>query len=112
MNWKIEITPTAEKCYLKLDKKTRKRIKRALLELEQEDPPLLYRNVEPRGLNLRTMSRGAESRPFPPGESREHRGVGVRLLTGKLRGDYRLRIGGWRILFTPDKDKKIIYIYA
>ena len=31
MSWKIEIKPTAEKSYLKLDKKTRKRIKKALL---------------------------------------------------------------------------------
>lgn len=31
MSWKIEVKPTAEKYYLKLDKKTRKRIKKALL---------------------------------------------------------------------------------
>jgi mRNA interferase RelE/StbE len=36
----------------------------------------------------------------------------VRPLTGELKGDYRLRIGDWRILFTPDKAGKIIYIYA
>jgi mRNA-degrading endonuclease RelE of RelBE toxin-antitoxin system len=36
----------------------------------------------------------------------------VRALTGKLHGDYRLRVGGRRILFTPDKEKKIIYVYA
>jgi mRNA-degrading endonuclease RelE of RelBE toxin-antitoxin system len=36
----------------------------------------------------------------------------VRPLIGKLRGDYRLRVGGWRVLFTPDKDQKIIYVYA
>jgi mRNA-degrading endonuclease RelE of RelBE toxin-antitoxin system len=23
-----------------------------------------------------------------------------------------LRVGGWRILFTPDKEKKMIYVYA
>jgi mRNA-degrading endonuclease RelE of RelBE toxin-antitoxin system len=36
----------------------------------------------------------------------------VRALTGRLHGDYRLRVGGWRILFTPDKEKKMIYVYA
>ena len=36
----------------------------------------------------------------------------VRALTGKLRGDYRLRVGKWRILFTPDKEKRMIYVYA
>jgi len=30
MNWKIEIKPTAEKSYLKLSKKSRQRIKKAL----------------------------------------------------------------------------------
>jgi mRNA-degrading endonuclease RelE of RelBE toxin-antitoxin system len=36
----------------------------------------------------------------------------VRALTGQLHGDYRLRVGGWRILFTPDKEKRMIYVYA
>jgi mRNA-degrading endonuclease RelE of RelBE toxin-antitoxin system len=36
----------------------------------------------------------------------------VRQLTGKLKGDYRLRIGNRRILFTPDRDEKVIYVYA
>jgi mRNA-degrading endonuclease RelE of RelBE toxin-antitoxin system len=36
----------------------------------------------------------------------------VRPLTGRLKGDYRLRIGDWRLLFTPDKERKMIYIYA
>ena len=36
----------------------------------------------------------------------------VRQLTGKLKGDYRLRIGTWRVLFTPDRDEKMIYVYA
>lgn len=80
MSWKIEIKLTAEKSYLKLDKKTRKRIKKALQELEQEENPLSRNNVKP--------------------------------LTGKLQGDYRLRVGDWRLLFTPERNKKIIYIYA
>ncbi len=36
----------------------------------------------------------------------------VRPLTGRLRGDYRLRLGDWRVLFTPDKNQRIIYVYA
>ena len=28
----------------------------------------------------------------------------VRPLTGKFKGDYRLRVGDWRILFTPEKE--------
>jgi mRNA interferase RelE/StbE len=36
----------------------------------------------------------------------------VRPLTGKLQGDYRLRVGDWRILFTPDKDAKLLYVFA
>jgi mRNA interferase RelE/StbE len=80
MSWKIEIKPTAEKSYLKLDKKTRSRIKKSLLELEKSENPLIHQNVRP--------------------------------LIGKLRGDYRLRVGDWRVLFTPEKDQKIIHVYA
>ena len=80
MNWKIEIKPTAEKQYLRLDKKTRKRIRVALYGLEQDENPLFHKDVRP--------------------------------LTGQLKGDYRLRIGDWRLLFTPDKERKMIYIYA
>ena len=36
----------------------------------------------------------------------------VRQLTGKLKGDYRLRVGDWRILFTPDFEEKVLYVYA
>ena len=79
-NWKIEVKPTAEKYYLKLDKATRRRIKLALEKLEQRENPLLGRNVRP--------------------------------LTGRLRGDYRLRVGDWRVLFTPIKEEKLIYVYA
>jgi len=80
MNWKIEVKPSAEKTYSKLDKKTRKRIKEALKALEQEENPLLHHNVRP--------------------------------LTGQVRGDCRLRVSDWRILFTPEEDKKILHVYA
>lgn len=80
MNWKIEVKPTAEKKYLRIDKRTRKRIKKALQELEKAKNPLLHHNVRP--------------------------------LTGQLQGDYRLILEDWKFLFTPEKQKKIIYIYA
>lgn len=80
MSWRIEVKPTAEKQYLKLDKSVRQRIQSALLELEQAENPLLHH--------------------------------AVRNLTGKLRGDYRLRVGDWRVLFTPDRTEKVIYVYA
>lgn len=80
MIWKIEVKPAAEKQYLKLGRKARKRIKVALEELEGEENPLFHKDVKP--------------------------------LTGQLKGDFRLRVGGWRVLFTPEKGKKIIYVYA
>lgn len=80
MSWKIEVKPAAEKQYLKLDKKTRKRIKIALEELEEDENPLFRKDVK--------------------------------ALTGQLKGDFRLRVGGWRILFTPERGKKIIYVYS
>jgi mRNA interferase RelE/StbE len=79
-NWQIEVKPSAEKQYLRLDKRTRQRIKRALNELGNTDRPLLHSQVRP--------------------------------LTGQLKGDYRLRVGGWRILFTPEKERKLIFVYA
>ena len=36
----------------------------------------------------------------------------VRALTGKLKGDYRLRVGGWRILFTPRREAKTLFVFA
>ncbi len=80
MSWKIEIKPTAEKSYLKLDKTIQKRIKKALKDLEQKENPLSQPNI--------------------------------RALTGRLQGDYRLRVGDWRILFTPIKKSKVIHLYA
>ena len=80
MSWRIEIKPSAEKQYLKLDRKTRQRIKKALQVLEQEETPLFYPQVRP--------------------------------LTGKLKGDYRMRVGDWRVLFTPEKERKVLHVYA
>ena len=79
-SWRIEIKPSAEKQYLKLDRKTRQRIKDALRGLEEEETPLLHPRVRP--------------------------------LTGKLKGDYRVRVGGWRVLFTPHWDSKVLHVYA
>ena len=36
----------------------------------------------------------------------------IRPLTGRLKGDYRVRIGDWRILLTPDRDAQILHVYA
>lgn len=36
----------------------------------------------------------------------------VRALTGTLSGDYRLRIGKWRVLFTPNSTDRLISVYA
>ena len=80
MSWRIEIKPSAEKQYLKLDKKTRVRIKEALKDLEKEEVPLFHHSVKP--------------------------------LTGQLKGDYRMRVGNYRLLFTPDKNELLIYVYA
>lgn len=79
-NGTVEINPTAEKSYRKLDKKTPVRTKEALLKLERSGNPFLEQNV--------------------------------RSLIGELKGDFRLRVGDLRILFTPDKKGKVITIYA
>ena len=80
MSWKVDVKPNAEKQFMKLDKKTRKRIKESLALLENSDNPLTHQNVK--------------------------------FLTGKLKGDYRLRVGKWRLLFTPVIENKILHIYA
>jgi mRNA interferase RelE/StbE len=36
----------------------------------------------------------------------------VRALTGELHGDYRLRVGGWRVLFTPELKELTLFVYA
>ena len=45
MRWKIELRPTAEKHYEKLDKKTLKKVKKALRELEKSKDPASLTNV-------------------------------------------------------------------
>ena len=80
MSWRIEVKPSAEKQYLKLDRTTRRRVKESLLSLENADKPLLHPRVRP--------------------------------LTGKLKGDYRVRVGGWRILLTPDRESRVLHVYA
>ena len=66
MTWRIEVKLSAQKQYLKLDRIARRRIKRALYDLENAERPLLHPRVRP--------------------------------LTGKLKGDYRVRLGSWRVL--------------
>ena len=80
MSWRIEIKPTAEKQYLRLDTPTRRRIKEALRELQAAEQPLQHPRVRP--------------------------------LTGKLKGDWTVRVGGWRILLTPDREARVLYVYA
>ena len=80
MSWRIEIKPSAEKQFLRVDRKTRQRSKDALRGLEEEEAPLLHPRVRP--------------------------------LTGKLKGDYRVRVGGWRVLFTPDRESRVLHVYA
>jgi mRNA interferase RelE/StbE len=80
MSWRIEVKPSAEKQYLKLDGPTRTRIKEALRELECLETPLLHPRVKP--------------------------------LTGRLKGDWRVRVGDWRIIATPDRESKVLHVYA
>jgi len=80
MSWRIEVKPSAEKQYLKLDSITRRRIKETLHALESAELPLFHPRVRP--------------------------------LTGRLKGDYRVRIGGWRVLLTPDRQSRVLLVYA
>ncbi len=80
MSWRIEVKPSAEKQYLKLDRTTRQRIKAVLLEIEGVEHAFLHPRVRP--------------------------------LTGKLKGDLRVRVGGWRLLLTPDPESKVLHVYA
>jgi mRNA interferase RelE/StbE len=78
--WRIEVKPSAEKRFLKLDKSTKRRILQALQDLEAAEQPLWHPQV--------------------------------RALTGELHGDFRLRVGDWRVLFAPDVEQKMLYVYA
>jgi mRNA interferase RelE/StbE len=80
MSWRIEVKPSAEKQYLRLDAATHRRIKTTLRELEGSEQPFLHPRMRP--------------------------------LTGQLSGDYRERVGGWRILLTSDRDSKVLLVYA
>jgi mRNA-degrading endonuclease RelE of RelBE toxin-antitoxin system len=80
MTWRIEVKPAAEKQYLRLDKRTRRRIKEALREIESTENPLLHPRVRP--------------------------------LTGKLKGDCRVRVGSWRVLVTLDREASVLMVYA
>ncbi len=80
MSWRIEIKPLAEKRYLKLDSKTRHRIKAVLRDIEQQENPFRHPRIRP--------------------------------LTGRLKGDYRLRVGEWRVLFTVSWELKVLHVYA
>ncbi len=80
MSWRIEVKPSAEKQYLKLDRPARRRIKAILLDLEKAEQPLLHPRARP--------------------------------LTGRLKGDYRIRVGSWRVLVTPDREARVLHVYA
>jgi len=47
MNWKVEVKPNAEKYLFRVDTKTKKRLIKALRELEEHDPPWLHPKVRP-----------------------------------------------------------------
>jgi mRNA interferase RelE/StbE len=36
----------------------------------------------------------------------------VRPPTGELKGDWRLRVGEWRVLITPHAETQILHVYA
>ena len=80
MSWAVEVKPTAEKQYRKLDKKTRARVLESLRELEDLENPFLHQSMRP--------------------------------LTGELKGDWRLRVGDWRVLITPQGDTRTLFVYA
>jgi len=80
MSWRIEVKPSAETQYLRLDAQICRRIKEALREVEAAEQPLQHSRARP--------------------------------LTGKLKGDYRVRIRGWRVLLTADRERKLLHVYA
>jgi mRNA-degrading endonuclease RelE of RelBE toxin-antitoxin system len=52
MGWKIEYKPTAEKQYRNLDRKIRKKVKKALRELEDAHDPEMLTNVRAQTVTL------------------------------------------------------------
>lgn len=78
--WTVEVKPTAEKQYRKLDKKTRAGVLKALRDLEQAENPFLH--------------------------------PGLRVLTGESKGDWRLRVGEWRIPIEPEGETKTLQVHA
>lgn len=36
----------------------------------------------------------------------------MRPLTGELKGDWRLRVGDWRVLITPRGETQTLHVYA
>ena len=80
MSWRIEVKPSAEKQYLKLDRTARRRIKKVLYDLANVERPLMHPRVRP--------------------------------LTGKLKGDYRVRVGNWRLLLAADREARVLHVYA
>ena len=47
MSWTIEVKPTAERQYLRLNRKKRNKIKEALKELEKAEGPLFHKEIKP-----------------------------------------------------------------
>ena len=80
MNWRIDVKPSAEKQYLKLDRTTRRRLRASLRDIENSERPLRHPRVRP--------------------------------LTGRLRGRYRVRVGNWRVLLRPDRESRVLHVYA
>jgi mRNA interferase RelE/StbE len=66
-----------------------------------------YRKLDrPTRGRIREALRDLEKAPEPLVHAK------VRPLTGMLKGDYRVRIGGWRVLLTPDPEARVLYVYA
>jgi mRNA-degrading endonuclease RelE of RelBE toxin-antitoxin system len=79
-SWEIEYKPAAEKQSRDLDKKTRKKLKEALRELQHAEDPTSLSNVKAQSVTL--------------------------------YGDYWLTVDEWRVLFTPDRMRKLIYVFG
>lgn len=82
----------------------------SLMNWKIEIKPTAEKQYLKLGKNIRKRIKEALAELEHEGNPLLHRNV--RHLTGELRGDYRMRVGNWRILFTPDKNKKLIHVYA